>query len=338
MTAETPPPGFAEFLQRRGLMGADEAVWTPLAGGVSADVWRVQFPDRALVVKRALLQLKVPGSWTAPVARSGSEWAWLVEAQRIQPGIAPRPLASDAAAGFLAMEYLPEPAYRTWKPDLDAGRFDAGLAAKVGARLAQLHAATSRSPELMARFDTTDLFHELRLSPYLFAVARRHADVADQIERLAVSISSTRRALVHGDVSPKNILVGPDGPVFLDAECAWYGDPAFDLAFCLNHMLLDGLEGPAPPPDRRAAFEGLAGGYLAGVAWEPPADLERRAAELLPALMLARVDGKSPLPSLQHTPLGAVVRSISKGLLIRPPVRLATVAEAWLAELDGGRP
>jgi len=39
-------------------------------------------------------------------------------------------------------------------------------------------------------------------------------------------------------VSPKNILCGPDGPMFLDGETTSCGGPAFDFAFCLNHRLL----------------------------------------------------------------------------------------------------
>src|SRR5690606_24626353 len=110
--------------------------------------------------------------------------------------------------------------------------------------------------------------------------------------------ASTRLALVHGDVSPKNILIGPNGPVFLDAECAWYGDPAFDLAFCLNHLLLKCLWTPRAATDFLASFEALAAAYRSGVVWEPPEALERRTARLLPGLLLGRIDGKSPVEYL----------------------------------------
>ena len=137
----------------------------------------------------------------------------------------------------------------------------------------------------------------IRLEPYLEATAetssrsRQGADGA-----VARNTGNQAIALVHGDVSPKNILAGPDGPVFLDAECAWYGDPAFDLAFCLNHLLLKCLRRPAHAAACLAAFDRASvDAYLAGVAWEPRATLEARAARLLPALLLARVDGKSPV-------------------------------------------
>ena len=112
-------------------------------------------------------------------------------------------------------------------------------------------------------------------------------------------------------MSPKNILCGPTSPVFLDAECAWYGDPAFDLAFCLNHLLLKAVHQPAQSAALLAAFDSMAGAYLAQVNWEPSASLQARAAGLLPALLLARVDGKSPVEYLTNPAARQQVRDIA---------------------------
>jgi aminoglycoside phosphotransferase (APT) family kinase protein len=139
---------------------------------------------------------------------------------------------------------------------------------------------------------------------------------------------------VHGDISPKNILVGPRGPVFLDAECAWWGDPAFDLAFCLNHLLLKCLWTPPARPGFLASFDALAAAYLAGVDWEPPAGLEARAARLLPGLFLARVDGKSPVEYLTDDTDKSRVRRTARALLAEPVERLHGVRQAWGEELD----
>src|SRR4029434_2595539 len=110
---------------------------------------------------------------------------------------------------------------------------------------------------------------------------------APVLNALAERTARTRLALVHGDVSPKNILVGPSGPVLLDAECAWYGDPAFDLAFCLNHLLLKCLVQPSRRKFLFASFEAMQAGYIQRVDWESKSSLEERAAHLLPALLLA---------------------------------------------------
>ncbi|MGH8722339.1 MAG: phosphotransferase family protein, partial [Burkholderiales bacterium] len=196
----------------------------------------------------------------------------------------------------------------------------------VGARLARIHAATADDRRMAAEFATDAGFHAIRLEPYLLATARRHADLAPQLQRLAERTAATRTALVHGDVSPKNILVGAQGPVFLDAECAWYGDPAFDLAFCLNHLLLKCLWVPEAADRFLACFDALAAGYLAthGVA-----GLERRAASLLPGLLLARIDGKAPAEYVTEEAQKARVRAVARALLVSPPATLAAVRTAW---------
>jgi hypothetical protein len=121
--------------------------------------------------------------------------------------------------------------------------------------------------------------------------------------------------------------------VFLDAECAWWGDPAFDLAFCLNHLLLKCLWNPAARDGFLACYAALAAAYLARVDWEPAAALEARAARLLPGLLLARVDGKSPVEYITTAAGRDRVRRVGRALLAAPPTRLAAVAAAWQEEL-----
>ena len=173
----------------------------------------------------------------------------------------------------------------------------------------------------------------IRLEPYLLATAAAHPDLAPRLATLASRTAATKVSLVHGDVSPKNILVGPDGPVFLDAECAWWGDPAFDLAFCLNHLMLKCLWRPQFAIRYMQCFEVLATAYLTAVDWEAPAALESRAASLLPALFLARVDGKSPVEYLTEEKDKDRVRHIARGLVKCPPDRLKTVRLAWGDEI-----
>ncbi len=226
-----------------------------------------------------------------------------------------------------AMAYLPN--LPVWKAELRAGRADPAFAADVGRKLCAIHNATARRGDLAAAFATDASFHALRLEPYLLAAARAHAGLAGQLEALADRTAHTRLALVHGDVSPKNILVGPLGPVFLDAECAWYGDPAFDLAFCLNHLLLKGLWVPDCKARYLDCFDALAAEYLQSVDWEPAAVLEQRAASLLPGLLLARVDGKSPVEYLTSDAQKNLVRAVAEQFLRSPPGRLAELRNAW---------
>ncbi|MCG8545498.1 MAG: phosphotransferase, partial [Alphaproteobacteria bacterium] len=272
-----------EILRRLGLIGAGEcAPMTPLAGGVSSDIWRVDLSTGPVCIKRALSTLRVEQDWQVPVERNRYEVAWMETAASIVPESTPQLLAHDPDSGLFVMEYLDPVAFPLWKADLMAGRADAGFAAAVGRRLVDIHAATAGDPAIAARFDSDRIFHDIRLEPYLLATARRHPDRADALESLAAETAGMGRALVHGDVSPKNILMGPRGPIFLDAECAWHGDPAFDLSFCLNHLLLKCLHRPDVAADYLACFEALAAAYLTGVDWEDANAVERRVARLLP--------------------------------------------------------
>ena len=317
------------FLRRRALAAPDEVPPAQaLAGGVSSDIWRVDLRSGPVCVKRALPRLRVAQLWEAPVERNAFERRWLELAAQAVPGIAPRVLAHDDGSCF-AMEYLEGASHPLWKEELRAGRADANIARAVGERLVRVHAATARREDVAQRFATDANFHAIRLEPYLLASARAHPPLATALEALAGRTARTRLALVHGDVSPKNILLGPAGPVFLDAECAWYGDPAFDLAFVLNHLLLKCLWRPAAKSAFLGCFDALAGAYLRGVNWEASAALESRAASLLPGLLIARVDGKSPVEYLTDDTDKDFVRRVASALLLAAPDRLNQVRDAW---------
>jgi aminoglycoside phosphotransferase (APT) family kinase protein len=325
LNASLPEPVLA-FLRGAALAAADETpAAVPLTGGVSSDIWKVELRTGPVCVKRALPRLRVAQLWEAPVERNRYEWRWMQVAARVAPGSAPRILAHDEA-GFFAMEFLDGARHPLWKNELRAGRANADFARQVGERLARIHAATENDAGVASQFATDAGFHAIRLEPYLLATARAHPDVAARLQWLAERTAATRSALVHGDVSPKNILIGPQGPVFLDAECAWYGDPAFDLAFCLNHLLLKCCWVPGAQSSLLACFDALAAAYLAGYA---PAGLEERAATLLPGLLLARVDGKSPVEYLTQETQKARVRRVARALLVSPPARLAEVRKTW---------
>jgi enolase len=327
-----------DFLERAGLVPPGEvAQFEPLGGGVSSDIWLVRAGSSEFCVKRALGRLRVAADWRADVSRNVNEVRWLEHVGRLNADLVPAVLASDTSLAAFAMEYLPPDRHELWKAQLARGCVIPETAATVGRALAFIHAAFAKSLASAVEFDTGASFHALRIEPYLLATARVHPDLAPALEALAERTERTKRTVVHGDVSPKNILLGARGPVFLDAECAWFGDPAFDLAFCLNHLLLKTLWVPSVERELLASFDAMTEAYLRGVDWEPAAALERRAAQLLPALFLARIDGKSPVEYLTDEASKDMVRRAARSILLQPVDRLGDIRQAWAARAPGAR-
>jgi 5-methylthioribose kinase len=238
-SATGPDPSIKEFVRRSRLVSAPNYLqFQRLTGGVSSDIWLVSTGSESFCVKRALPQLRVAADWRAPVQRNRFESAWFRTVGAFMPESVPRILYEEQGEAMFAMEYLLPEKYENWKHMLAHGIVHPETAADVGARLARIHSVTAQSRTLPQLFATDAIFHAIRIEPYLLETALAHPDIAAKLNALAERTERTKLALVHGDVSPKNILIGPVAPVFIDAECAWFGDPAFDLCFCLNHLLL----------------------------------------------------------------------------------------------------
>jgi len=305
-----------------------------LTGGVSSDIWQVDTANGPVCIKRALARLKTEKTWYAPVERNASEADWIRTVAAIVPNAVPRILAEDRDAGMFVMEFFEPTKYPVWKEELRDGRVSVDIAAAVGTVLGTIHAATAGDEDVRTRFATDDIFHPIRIEPYLLRTAEAHPDLDKQLKALADTTFSTKRVLIHGDVSPKNILIGPNGPIFLDAECAWYGDPAFDLAFCLNHLLLKCIWTPAATDQFLESYSALATAYFDCVTWEPPQQLEKRTAALLPGLLLARIDGASPVEYITDDTNRNRVRRPARHALLNPPKTLADLRHLFREEAD----
>jgi aminoglycoside phosphotransferase (APT) family kinase protein len=321
-----------DALRATGLLGAGEAARVEaLTGGVSSDVVAVRMATGAYVVKRSIPKLRVKADWRAPVSRAASEVAWLRFVGGLDARLAPTVLAWIPEQHLFVMPLLDPASHPVWKAEMAAGRVDPAFAEQVGRDLARIHGAAAGRADLAKQFGDITGFMALRIDPFLLFTAERHPDVAPRLRALADGLASRKTTLVQGDISPKNILVGPAGPVFLDAECAVWGDGAFDLAFCLTHLLLKSIWLPDCWRLLLESFERLSGTYLAAVAWEDAGALSRRAAALTGALLLARVDGKSPAGYLDE-PAEHLVRARAKAILGHEDWRLADLVHYWRGE------
>lgn len=287
------------LLAELGLSGPGETCeMRPLTGGVASDVVRVDVSGKSYCIKFALEKLRVAADWRAPVRRSAAEYAWLSYAWRMAPDNAPRLYGFSQAENGFVMEFIDGANTVLWKDVLLHNTPEAAVADTVGSLLGRLHAGSTGADFDSDGLENGEDFDALRLDPYIRFTATRHPAVADRLTEAADALHAARIALIHGDVSPKNILLRDRRPILLDAECATMGDPCFDVAFCLNHLVLKSVH----LPEHRSVLLGMVRGFWAAyephVTWEPVSDLEPRVAGLLPILMLARVDGKSPVEYL----------------------------------------
>lgn len=290
---ETP---ILDLLRSDGIV-SEHALCKPLPGGISSDVFLIEDGEKRLVVKQALPFLKVEDHWPADASRNRVEYEFLRYLGRVLPQSAPKVFA--VGKDYFVMEYL-GPEYENWKALLLRGDVQQQHATQAGEILGTLHRESSGRPDLKSLFDTTSNFHQLRTDPYLLTTGRRRPDLQHIFEKEALRLERTRECLVHGDFSPKNILVGNGRMVLLDCEVAWYGDPAFDVAFLINHLLLKSLFHVPKNLSFQQIVEVLIAQYhnSRGLDSNRKEDLDSRIARLLLALLLARMDGKSPVEYL----------------------------------------
>jgi tRNA A-37 threonylcarbamoyl transferase component Bud32 len=310
-----------------GLGSAEDIVAiTPLTGGVSSDIALVDLGERQVCVKFALEKLKVAEDWYAPVERNQAEYNWLLFAASVVPGATPALLGySDAAKGF-AMEYVEGDEVYLWKTALLQAQPDKREAEKVGRVLGKIHQASAFSEHVKKEFQNQQDFHALRLEPYLCFTATRYPALSSRINALVEMLYKSRLVLVHGDVSPKNIIFRHGVPILLDAECATVGDPSFDISFCLNHLILKAIH---IKKSRQSLLNGVGEfwtAYTPYISWEAETDLETRVCRLLPVLMLARADGKSPVEYMDEDEF-QIVRSLAVSLIKDPEQSLAKFVE-----------
>lgn len=330
MTALLDASTVGAFLAERGLVGDAAAVRArPLSGGVSNVVLAVESDGWRAVVKQALPRLRVADEWFATQERALAEAAALRLAADLTPGAVPAVLDVVEPTYAIVIAAAPD-GWANWKDELLRGAADTTVGEQLGATLAAWHRGTYGGPDAW-RLAGTDAFEQLRVDPYHRTVMRRRPELAGSIGEVVEQMLATTACLVHGDFSPKNVLVGAGGLWVLDFEVAHVGDPAFDLGFMLNHLLLKSVH----RPDAAVRYYGCAHAFLTAYADAVPGELLPPLPYVLAhtgCLALARVDGKSPAEYLTGEERG-ITRRIGEELLTSPPASLEAVWYALAEEL-----
>ncbi|MEX0905135.1 MAG: phosphotransferase [Balneolaceae bacterium] len=318
-------------LQTKEILGLKNIRFRPLKGGVSSDIFVASDGENKVVVKQALNKLKVADEWFADPARNRIEQVFIQHVKTFLPGFVPDVLYTDKEDNFFVMEFL-GPSFSSWKEQLLNGIYDPRIAGKTAGYLADLHIQTSDDPQAETRFRSNEHFISLRIEPYLITTGDRHPQLRKIYKDESERLKQKRQALIHGDFSPKNIMVSRDRVVLLDHEVACYGDPAFDVAFLLNHLFLKNLYHTGKTDQLPA---------LVPLFWQtyykkwpshkmPPPEPET--VRLLLLLMLARVDGKSPVEYLVEKQQ-KFVRSFVYDMLHKKNFQLNEIHRAWNDEI-----
>ncbi|MEM4296984.1 MAG: aminoglycoside phosphotransferase family protein [Nitrososphaerota archaeon] len=294
------------------LTGGEEPDLRPLGGGVSCLVFLASTSRGMWVVKKALPKLMVRDEWVADRGRIFRETGCLrVIRELVDRDAAPEVILEDRIRYACVLEYGDGGV--TWKELLMRGVIDPSVTVRVASILVRLHQKTRGVERLAAEFGDDTNFVQLRIDPYITHVAGKHLDIAAKLTHVAELLRRCKVCLVHGDYSPKNILLLPDGRIWiLDCEPAHFGNPVFDIAFCTNHLILKSIH------LRSAAHleEGqrLWRIYWNEAGWDNAMEWEEEAVKVLATLLLARVDGKSPVEYLSEDNRG-MVRRLSKKLI-----------------------
>jgi 5-methylthioribose kinase len=285
------------------------------------------------VLKQALPQLRVSDEWLSRVERSSTEARAAQALSRLLPsGSILPPLFVDSERNLFVMPSAPREA-ETWKALMMRGDLERATAHRAGKLLGTLHSRSREQPGLREAFADRQDFLSLRVDPYLVVTAQRRPLLAEAIDRHTRRMLSVSACLVHGDYSPKNLLVEPhqaDRVVLLDHEVCHWGDPTFDIAFCLTHLHLKACTFPSRALDFMDLVETFWNAYLDAARPEAPVTFERDTVGMLGCLLGARVDGKSPAEYLTTDELRERVRSLSASILLDQLTTLRTVREETL--------
>jgi hypothetical protein len=303
---------------------ARDCTVTALGGGVSNTVLLAESRGERVVVKQSLGKLRVEQDWFSERSRIFREAAALrMLAVLLPEGSIPTVLSEDRANYAFVMTAAPAAA-RTWKSLLFDGVLREETAERVARILGAMIARTWKSSEFESVFGDQTVFDQLRIDPYYRTTALRHPDLASYFHRL-IDLSCRRRvSLVHGDWSPKNFLVDGGNVMAIDFEVIHFGDPSFDAAFLLNHLLLKSYR----LTQWRGRFQSLALRFWETLLGALPGDsswFEQATIAHLGCLLLARIDGKSPAEYINGDALKETIRQRARDLIAQPPSTIREV-------------
>jgi 5-methylthioribose kinase len=314
------PGALLGYLRRVGLIGPEEApLIEVLGGGVSNRTVLVRRPSgESWVLKQALEKLRVDVEWfSSPgrIHREARALHWLI--QLAPPGTITPLVFEDYDNHILVMHAVPQP-HANWKDLLLAGKLEMEHFGQAGQLLGTIHRnAYDRREELAGVFEDRSYFESLRLEPFYRYSAVQVPAAAPFLEELIHQTLAYRTTFVHGDFSPKNILIYQGRQVLLDHEVAHFGDAAFDIGFCLAHFLSKAHHIASLREKLEHGVERFWHTYQQAAKGFDPT-LEERAVRHALACLLARAEGRSKLEYLSDSQRRLQTRLVLEMMAGRP--------------------
>lgn len=331
------PSALIEYLRSAGrLAPAEMPRVRTLTGGVSNRTVLVERASgEAWVLKQALEKLRVEVDWFSSPARIEREAAGLTHLAALAPPGTITPLVfQDLEHHLLAMRAVPQP-HENWKTMLLTARLESEQVAQFAGLLGTIHRrAAERGDALSKVFGDRSFFESLRLEPYFGYTASQIGSAAPFLYGLIDETRANRHTLVHGDYSPKNVLVHNGRLVLLDHEVIHWGDPSFDLGFALAHLLSKAHHCARLRKEFAQAAVEFWHGYcreVRALAWFE--GLEQRAVRQTLGCLLARVAGRSPLEYLSGAERARQQRAVL-ALIDNAPAGIAELTDAFTKLLD----
>lgn len=299
------------YLIEKGIISAnDQAEVEVLTGGVSNVVLAITTSDKKLVLKQALAELKVAEKWEADQRRAIVEANAISLFHKLSPDQVPNLVFLDPARFILILDRVPVGS-TVWKSDLLSGVINPDIAGVLGTTLAKWHNFGEKDKTARDQFMEDSLFEQLRVDPFYRFVAAKNESLKPAISKLIGELEGNKTTIVHGDFSPKNIMVGMDDQVYiLDFEVTHVGNPVFDLAFLLAHLLCKLFRTDEPLEEKML----IASAQRFISKYEEIRPISNSLPLHTALIALARVEGKSPVNYLDEYKQAQLVK-YTKGIL-----------------------
>ena len=286
-----------------------------LEGGVSSEVYHVKTNKNEYCIKRSLRKLLVKKKWIANTNRIKFEYYWLNHCRNILNKNIPKTYEFNNKKKYIVMEYLNNSKYKTLKELYFKKIVKLSTIRSISKHLYKIHSKSNNYKTKKIFQGNNNNFNDLRLDPYFNEVGRVYPKYKEYIKDLNENYLINSSTLVHGDFSPKNILIGKNKIIYLDAECCNFGDPVFDLVFFTNHLLLKSIFFKDKSQEFIKLYVSFYKEYLRNLSTENFNSYIDRIIKMTPVMLLSRVDGKSPVEYINKENIKNIIRKKSFLLL-----------------------